>query len=143
MRNLFALLIGLTMLVAGNSYAGENWQQTGRPHVCDMPSGPRLEKCYAWISTVQRPDIRGASCCGDGDAYIADNFEVVDGELFAIITADYAADDPNGAHRGQRILIPPEKRNHLPEDAGNTSGHGVVFLYNKGSVLCYFSPPLV
>ena len=129
-----------------------------RPHVCDMPSGPRLVKCQAWISTVQRPDYRGSSCCGDGDAFIADNFELgPNGELYAIISQDYpgvATPDPDlddgsqyapafGVHKGDRILIPPEKRNHDPADAGNTSGHGVVFLMpSNGQVLCYFAPPL-
>jgi hypothetical protein len=139
-REAFAVILLVVIGQTGAVYARDGWE--GRPHVCDMAPGSRLEKCQTWIQTVRRPDYRGASCCGDGDAYIADNFELVNGELYAIVTVDYADDDPNNVKRGDKILIPLEKRNHDPEDAGNTSGHGVVFLYNKGQVLCYFAPPL-
>lgn len=150
------LILTLLLLVAsfggGAVYARDGWE--GRPHVCDMPLGPRLEKCQAWVATVKQADNR-VSCCGDGDAFITDNFEVIGEELWAIITADYPdviGQDEEGntfmyaasVHKGSRILIPKEKRNYAKEDAGNTSGHGVVFLRPSDSmVLCYFSPPLI
>ncbi len=145
------------LLTVGVAYARDGYAD--RPMVCGMPKGPRLVQCQEWISTVQRPDIRGASCCGSGDSFIADDFEIIDGQLFAIISVDYpgvvspapdSLDDGSqaapayGVRKGQRILIPQEKVNHALEDANNTSGHGVVFLMpSTGDVLCYFFPPLV
>jgi hypothetical protein len=156
MRKLSMLVGVLALLTAGSAFSRDGYQD--RPHVCDMPAGPRFKRCDDWISSVQRPDIRGASCCGDGDAFIADDFELgPKGELYAIITGDYhdvqypgtELDDgslpplPYSVKRGTRILIPKEKRNIAPEDA-NRSGHGVVFLMpSDGSVLCYFAPPLI
>lgn len=141
------------LLFATSALAGEGWES--RPHVCDQSTGPRLERCQEWIRTVQRPDIP-ASCCGDADAFIADDFEVdAEGNLYAIITADYP--EPPGyleedgtltkpsfvVRRGMKILIPEAKRNHDPRDA-NMSGHGVVFMMpSNGTVLCYFAPPLI
>lgn len=156
MRGLI-LAIGMVLL-AGSAFSRDGYQD--RPRACDMPSGPRQITCNGWISTVKRPDYRGASCCGEGDSYIADDFELdKDGNLYAIISLDYPDIAPGysedadgmpiqgvpttGLHRGTRILVPPEKRNVLPEDA-NRSGHGVVFLFpGTMTVLCYFAPPLI
>lgn len=126
------------------AFSKDGWE--GRPHVCSMAPGPRLEQCQAWISTVNRPDYRGARCCGDGDAYIVDDFELVKetGELYAVVSGDYYS--PDGSlflSKGQKILIPQEKINTSQDDAGNTSGHGVLFLNNfTKEILCYFFPPL-
>jgi hypothetical protein len=149
MRYLPSLLLVGTLLLGASAFARDGYQ--GRPSACDMPPGPRLVTCQEWISTVKRPDTR-TSCCGDGDAYITDDFEIVNGELYAIISLDYPTiifpDDsdstpPFAVNKGTKILIPPEKRNILPEDA-NRSGHGVVFLNpGNGAVLCYFFPPLI
>lgn len=155
-----ALVIWVTLLtlLVGPAFSRDGYQD--RPRACDMPSGPRQVTCNGWISTVKRPDYRMASCCGDGDAFIADDFELdKDGNLYAIISLDYPDIAPGysedvdgmpiqgvpttGLHRGTRILVPPEKRNVLPEDA-NRSGHGVVFLFpGTMTVLCYFAPPLI
>lgn len=150
-------LIGLIALVlSGSAFARDGWE--GRPTVCDMPSGPRLVACQEWIANIKRPDYPGASCCGDGDSYMADDFEIgPKGELYAIISAEYppitypgntlddgsqAAPSVAGVHKGQRILIPREKINNRPDDT-NRSGHGVVFLMpSNGEVICYRFPPL-
>lgn len=151
MRSVLMLML---LLLAPTVYARDGGGM-GRPHVCDMAPGPRLEKCQNWIGTLQRPDYRGASCCGEADAFIADDFVVDDRGLWAIISADYpdvsnasVDEDGNeiaavhGHRRGDRILIPPEKINTRPEDAG-ASGHGVVFLRpSDGEVLCFRFPPL-
>lgn len=154
MRKLSVLVAALLMLTASSAFPRDGVYQN-RPSVC--ASGVRLEKCRTWVGTVRRPDYRAASCCGEGDAFIADDFELgANGELYAIISADYPDLQYPGAdvddnqippaftvHRGQKILIPPEKRNNAPEDA-NQSGHGVVFLMpSNGAVLCYFAPPLI
>lgn len=156
-----ALVIWVTLLtlLVGPAFSRDGYQD--RPSVCGgITSGPRLERCHDWISTVRRPDYRGSSCCGDGDAYIADDFELdKDGNLYAILSLDYPdiapgySEDPDGTprdgvpilgmKRGTRILVPPEKRNALPEDA-NRSSHGVIFLFpGTETVICYFFPPLV
>lgn len=139
---LLSTIIAVAVIYGFAAFASDGWQ--GRPSVCDTATGPRTPLCHDWVSTVKRPDIRTASCCGDGDAFIADDFKLIDGELYAIISLDYT--DSNGVMalaKGTEIHIPREKINVAPEDA-NRSGHGVVFLitYNGNYVLCYFPPPL-
>jgi hypothetical protein len=114
------------------------------------------QKCREWVSTVKRPDTR-TSCCGEGDAFVADNFKVVGGELFAEITENYppmTTSDEEGnvvpnyqdfrskITKGMWIKVPQEKVNHALEDAGNVSGHGVIFLGGQGEVYCFIFPPL-
>lgn len=156
MRSILTLL--LLLMLGQTAKAGDGWQ--GRPSVCDhIPSGPRAERCHQWVQTAQRPDIPGASCCGEADAFMADDFELgPNGELYAIITADYpdtaltTFDNEGNAipappndfkvRRGMKILIPPDRLITRPEDA-NRSGHGVVYLRpSNGEVLCYAMPPL-
>jgi hypothetical protein len=91
----------------------DGWQ--GRPLVCDpavMQDGPRLQLCQDWIASVKQPDSR-ISCCGDGDAFMADDFEVgPHGEFYAVITGDYPQAQSNYPDtrqpitRGSKILIP-------------------------------------
>lgn len=136
---LTAFLCGISLL----AFAKDGWE--GRPHVCDMPPGPRLVQCQQWIESVKRPDIREARCCGDGDAYIVDNFRLdKDGELFVQITGTYY--NPDGSvflADGEEMLVPKNKINTSQDDAGNTSGHGVLFLNNyTKEILCMFFPPL-
>lgn len=133
----------VVMLIVHKAHAKDGWE--GRPLVCDMANGPRLEACQAWISTVQRPDVRGASCCGVADAYMTDDFwrDPATGDLYAVFSMDYPVDPNTGAggyKKGDKILVPNEKRNFLPEDA-NRSGHGVTFIAG-GAVICWFAPPL-
>ncbi len=152
------MLIGLAAIlavfIASAASAGDGYQ--GRPSVCDnIPSGPRADRCHYWVQTVQRPDVPGASCCGEADAFMADDFELgPNGELYAIITGTYpdttftdeegnTAIAPAPYQKGMKILIPPEKLIRRLEDA-NRSGHGVVYLRpSNGEVLCYAAPPLI
>jgi hypothetical protein len=145
------LLIALAVSVATSLpvQSRDGWE--GRPLVCDpaaIQNGQRLQLCQEWVATVKQPDTR-ISCCGDGDAFVADDFEVgPHGEYYAIVTGDYPQEqsDVPGARRpiirGSRILIPPNKLNRALEDGGNPSGHGVVFIGATGEVLCYFGPTL-
>lgn len=144
-KSLWLLSLGLCAVAAGSVHARDGWQ--GRaPLVCDpsvISDGARLALCQQWISNVRQPDTR-ISCCGDGDAYIADNFETRDGKFYAIITGDYPTNPgvSEPIRKGTKILIPPNKLNRAAEDGGNPSGHGVVFLSAGGDVLCYFGPTL-
>ncbi len=142
--SLWLLSLVLCGVAAGPVQSRDGWQ--GRALVCDpsvISDGARLALCQQWISTVKQPDTR-VSCCGDGDAYIADDFETRDGKFYAIITGEYAANADAGQpiRKGTKILIPTNKLNRAREDGGNPSGHGVVFLSAGGDVLCYFGPTL-
>ncbi len=134
------------LLASGLAHAGQDYNTPGRPQVCAMPESVRKIQCQEWIQNVKRPDIREARCCGEGDAYIVDDFELVkeSGDLSAVISLDYLA--PDGSlflGKGEKILVPKNKINTSQDDAGNTSGHGVLFLNNyTREVLCYFFPPL-
>ena len=143
-KSLWLVSLALCTLAAGPVHSRDGWQ--GRAMVCDpsvISDGGRLTQCQHWISTVKQPDTR-VSCCGDGDSYIADDFETKDGKFYAIITGDYPGtlDASESMKKGTKILIPPNKLNRAAEDGGNPSGHGVVFLSPAGDVLCYFGPTL-
>ena len=143
-KSLWLVSLALCAVAVESAQSRDGWE--GRTLVCDpsvISDGARLTLCQQWISTVKQPDTR-TSCCGDGDAYIADTFETKDGKFYAIITADYPASPNSSAPitKGTKILIPTNKLNHAAEDGGNPSGHGVVFLSTSGDVLCYFGPTL-
>ena len=142
--SLWLLSLALCAAAANSAQSRDGWE--GRTLVCDpsvISDGARLSMCQQWISTVKQPDTR-VSCCGDGDAFIADDFETRNGKFYAIITGDYPANSNAGEsiRKGTKILIPENKLNHAAQDGGNPSGHGVVFLSASGEVLCYFGPTL-
>jgi hypothetical protein len=92
-----------------------------------------------WYQSLMQPDIPNASCCGEADAYWADEIHVRDGKTYATITDD-RPDEPR--HRlhvdvGTQIEIP---NNKLKWDKSNPTGHGVVFLSRAGYVYCYVQP---
>jgi hypothetical protein len=92
-----------------------------------------------WYQALMQPDIPTASCCGEADAYWADEVHVRDGKTFAIITDD-RPDEPRGRPHidiGTEIEIP---NNKLKWDKANPTGHGVVFLSRGGYVFCYVQP---
>jgi hypothetical protein len=89
-----------------------------------------------WFETLMQPDNPSISCCGEADAYWADEYEVKEGKLFAIIT-DTRDDGPLGRPHvapGTRIEVPQHK---LKWDSGNPTGHTVIFLSSGGAVYCY------
>lgn len=98
---------------------------------------PRIS---AWYKNLRQPDKPAISCCGEADAYFADEFEVAGDQYIAIVT-DTRDDEP--LHRphvapGTRILIPRDKVVH---DARNPTGHGVVFYSAGGEVVHCYVPP--
>jgi hypothetical protein len=91
-----------------------------------------------WYRELMQPDNPTVSCCGAADAYWADDFEVVDGKYLAIVTDDREIVGRPHIAPGTRILIPNHK---LKYDAGNPTGHGVVFMNTSGTVYCFIVPP--
>jgi hypothetical protein len=92
-----------------------------------------------WFQTLMQPDDPHLSCCGEADAYWADAFEASDGKYVAIITDDRADGPLRRPHReiGEKILVPDNK---IKWDAGNPTGHGVLFIGSGGQVFCYITP---
>lgn len=92
-----------------------------------------------WYQDLKMPDIPTASCCGEADAYWADDIHVIDGKTFATITDDRDDAPLKRPHidNGTVIEIPPHK---LKWDRANPTGHGVVFLSRGGFVFCYVQP---
>lgn len=156
------LLLVLAALVAisGPASAGAGWES--RPKVCnseELPDAADLTACKDWIQGVLTPSKK-ARCCGEGDAFIADAFEVTDKGFVAVITRDYPsyeADDGEGGTvlvpavpMGTRVPIPNDKINEEELGLGNPTGHGIVFMAPGGdgddgggwNVYCYFSPLL-
>jgi hypothetical protein len=92
-----------------------------------------------WYETLMQPDVPTASCCGEADAYWADEIHVRDGKTFAVITDD-RPDEPRGRPHvdvGTEVEIP---NNKLKWDRSNPTGHGVVFMSRARYVFCYVQP---
>ncbi len=102
-----------------------------------------------WYQALMQPDAPRASCCGDADAYWADEVHVRGGKVFATITDD-RPDEPRGRPHveiGTEIEIPPNKLKWGDGDPQtsapiprNMDGHGIVFLSRGGYVYCYVQP---
>ena len=90
-----------------------------------------------WFARLMMPDNPTVSCCGEGDAYWADEADVEDGQVYAVIT-DERPDEPlRRAHiaPGTRFLVPPEK---ITRKDGNPTGHVIIFIAPVSqAVLCY------
>lgn len=99
-------------------------------------SDPAIQQ---WYRGLMQPDNPASSCCGEADAYWADEVHVRNGKTYATITDD-RDDAPLGrphVDNGTEIEIPNHK---LKYDRGNPTGHGVVFLSRQGYVFCYVQP---
>ncbi len=112
--------IVLTLLVQA-AYARDNGQWSD--------STPFIRQ---WFQSLMQPDAPAVSCCGEADAFEADTFEISGDRYVAIIT-----DGRGVMPTGTRILIPNGK---MKWDAGNPTGHGIVFIGQGGSVYCYVTP---
>jgi hypothetical protein len=98
---------------------------------------PRLWNCKdpvicAWYPKVKEPDT-GKSCCGEGDAFEADDFEIEGDHYIAVIT-----DGKGYIANGTRIVVPNSKIQPLPL---NPTGHGIIFLNGSTrQAICYCPP---
>jgi len=90
------------------------------------------ENVRQWFQSLKQPDHPRLSCCGEADAFEADSFEVEGDHYVAVIT--------NGKGviaSGTRIPVPNQK---MKWDAGNPTGHGIIFIGPRGQVYCYVTP---
>lgn len=100
-----------------------------------------------------RPDYGPtSSCCGEADAYEADEYEFIVGELYAIITegdSPMCWTDEDGGQvckpkiaTGTKILVPLNKvLLPPPTEPRNTTGHGIIWIAGNGKdVFCYALP---
>jgi hypothetical protein len=85
-----------------------------------------------WFQSLMQPDNPAVSCCGEADAFEADSFEVEADHYVAIIT-----DGKGVLENGTRIAVPNTK---MKWDAGNPTGHGIIFIGSGGQLYCYVAP---
>jgi len=127
-RGVFAACIGIVILAMAPAWARDvgQWENTD----------PAVSK---WYRGLMQPDDPTKSCCGESDAYWADDFETDGNNVIAIIT-DTREDAPLFRRHiapGTRFTVPPHK---LKYDKGNPTGHGVIFIGADGTVFCYVAP---
>jgi hypothetical protein len=119
MKLCLAAITALAMLLP--ALARDNGQWSERPAAV-----------REWFQSLMQPDNPAVSCCGEADAFEADAFEVEGDHYVAIIT------DGKGVIRnGTRIPVPNQK---MKWDAGNPTGHGIVFIGAQGQLYCYVAP---
>ena len=89
-----------------------------------------------WYQALMQPDVPNASCCGEADAYWADEIHVRDGKTYATITDDRPDAPLKRPHVavGTEIEVPNHK---LKWDRSNPTGHAVIFLSRVGYVFCF------
>lgn len=89
-----------------------------------------------WYKSLMQPDNPTMSCCGEADAYWCDDYYARDGQAFCKITDDRDDGPLDRPHIpvGTEIEIPPYKLKH---DAGNPSGHSIVFVSRSLYVYCF------
>jgi hypothetical protein len=89
-----------------------------------------------WYRGLMQPDNPNASCCGEADAYWADEIHVRNGKTYARITDDRPDEPRRRPHLpiGTEFEIPNHK---LKWDRGNPEGHNVIFVSPYGHVLCF------
>jgi hypothetical protein len=94
-----------------------------------------------WFRSLMRPDNPFISCCGEADGYEADLFGQ-DGENFVAIITGQGPEIAGKPHiaEGTRISVP---RTKMQRDAGNPTGHGIIFVGTDGTVFCYVTPALL
>jgi hypothetical protein len=115
-----AAIAALTMLLPAAARESSQW--------ADSPAAVRQ-----WFQSLMQPDNPSVSCCGEADAFEADTFEVEGDHYVAVITDGKGMIAP-----GTRIPVPNRK---MKWDAGNPTGHGILFLQvGTMNVYCYVAP---
>ena len=117
---LIPTLIGVAVSVVA-AKARDNGQWS------DLPKNVRQ-----WFQSLKQPDHPRLSCCGEADAFEADSFEAEGDHYVAIVT-----DGKGVIPTGTRIPVPNQK---MKWDAGNPTGHGIIFVGPQRQVYCYVTP---
>lgn len=105
---LLALLLSVTPAYAGDSRA---LNPTNDPAISE------------WFQALRQPDQPRVSCCGEADAFEADEWVEDDKGAYMAIITDGRGVLPNGT----AVRIPKEK--HFDHNPRNPTGHGIVFLH--------------
>lgn len=102
----------------------------------DFGQWDRSDPIVAWYQGLMQPDVPSASCCGEADAYWCDDVHVREQKTFCKITDDRSDEPRHRPHLdlGMEFEIPDHK---LKWDAGNPTGHAIVFLSRGGYVYCF------
>jgi hypothetical protein len=119
MKPLLAAFAAFAMIAPAAARDNGQW--------ADQPAAIRR-----WFQSLMQPDNPVVSCCGEADAFEADTFEVEGDHYVAIIT-----DGKGMLPAGTRIPVPNSK---MKWDAGNPTGHGIVFIGTAGQLYCYVAP---
>ena len=119
MKLLLSAIAALAMLMPATARDNGQWE--------DSPAAVRQ-----WFQSLMQPDNPYLSCCGEADAFEADTFEVAGDHYIAVIT-----DGKGVIPEGTRIPVPNAK---MKWDAGNPTGHGIIFTGAQGQVYCYVTP---
>jgi len=108
------------------------WKSFGRDLGQWGESTPEIRQ---WYRSLMQPDKPAVPCCGEADGYFADAI-VRGGKTIAVIVDD-RPDEPLRRHHvqiGTEIEVPNYK---LKWDAGNPTGHAVIFLTVNNDVYCF------
>lgn len=114
---------------------------TGRARPADVPEydGADLSE---YFRTLMQPDHPTTSCCGEADAYYADEVDTIvgpEGEKYLVaIVTDTRPDEPRKRLHvpvGTSFIIPPSKIRKKP--VPNPTDHTLLFLSQSGTVYCY------
>jgi hypothetical protein len=120
--NLRIAFIVLAFIALGASAAArDNGQWANSP--------PEIRE---WFQGLRQPDHPRISCCGEADAFEADIFEAEGDHYVAVIT-----DGKGVIANGSRISVPNTK---MKWDKGNPTGHGIIFIGDRGQIYCYVTP---
>ena len=110
-----------------------------------------------WYQALMQPDVPNASCCGEADAYWADEIHVKDGKTYVTITDDRPDEPRSRPHVdiGTEIEIPEQQtqmgqiesdrsRHRIPEPQPlrvllRSARRGLIDRYRAGVACGYFS----
>lgn len=120
-------------------------QATQRAHARDNGWNETPPNVRHWFQSLMQPDNPAVSCCGEADAYEADDYAIEGDHYVAIITDERGDTFPNGVTRahiepGTHIVVPSGK---IKFDAGNPTGHGILFIGGSGVIYCYLPPAAI
>jgi hypothetical protein len=138
---LIAILVASLVVVA----AGVVFCSLRPAHARDLGQWDRADPIVQWYSQLKQPDNPTISCCGEADAYWADESEINCGadrkncQVIATVTDDRDDDPLRRMHVpvGTKYVIPPEK---ITRKDGNPTGHVILFLGGAIWVQGAFNP---